>query len=247
MEKELILAIILQILVDFLLIMGAYKLLEGVAHPFRGILGAITGGVYSVICVLTGFGPFRGYILGILLSGFAAFAGGSMRSAILYCMLRVAMHGIISSQGKLEPLLWALALWSVWLYSVYVLGKRGRIVPIELRWGEKITRLQGLVDTGNSLRDPITGRQVLVVGADVANSLAGLTRKQLLSPVETVSQVPGLRLIPYKTVAQSGGMLLGMYLQNAKIGKHRCATVVAFAPQVLDEKGKYQALIGGMG
>lgn len=247
MEKELILAIILQIFVDFLLILGTHKLLHGISHPLRATIGALTGGAYSALCVLTGFGPLRGHVLGIILICFVSFAGISLRSGILYFVLRMAMHGILSSRGRLEPLVWAVVLWMLWLYSVHILGKRGRLVPIELRWGEKIARLQGLVDTGNSLRDPITGRQVLVVGADVADTLAGLSKKQLLSPVETVSQIPGLRLIPYKTISQSGGMLIGMYLNNIKIGNWQGSSVVAFAPQVLDEGGKYQALIGGMG
>ncbi len=84
-------------------------------------------------------------------------------------------------------------------------------------------QLIALRDTGNTLRDPLTGEQVLVAGADVGEKLLGLTAQQLRNPVETVAQstLRGLRLIPYRGVGQPGGMLLavrpvlpGLYIQN---------------------------------
>ena len=100
-------------------------------------------------------------------------------------------------------------------------------------------------DTGNLLRDPITGRQVLVVGGDVALELTGLTQEQLRSPVESIGALPGLRLIPYRNVGNSSGFLLALRLQNVKIGKWKGSTLVAFAPEGLSSEGAYQALTGG--
>ena len=109
-------------------------------------------------------------------------------------------------------------------------------------------RLTALQDTGNSLIDPLTGRSVLVVGADVAKKLLGLTREQLSMPAEAIvsAGVPGLRLIPYRTVGQAGGMLLGLRLQDVKIGHWKGSSLVAFAPEGLSEEGAYQALTGGV-
>ena len=101
------------------------------------------------------------------------------------------------------------------------------------------------MDTGHSLRDPVTGSQVLIVGADVAQTLTGLSPQQLADPVRCMGKLPGLRLIPYKTVGKSQGMLLAMQMPNGKIGNRTGNILVAFSPQVLDESGKFQALIGG--
>ena len=106
-------------------------------------------------------------------------------------------------------------------------------------------RLTALQDTGNTLRDPITGKNVLVVGADVAGELMGLTREQLCSPVESMGALPGLLLIPYSSVGSSSGFMLAIRLQNVKIGTWQGSTLVAFAPDIFRSEGAYQALTGG--
>ena len=79
----------------------------------------------------------------------------------------------------------------------------------------------------------------------MARELTGLTKQQLRKPVDALGTIPGLRLIPYRTVDQSGRFLLALQLKHTKIGKRTGSALVAFAPEVLDGNGKYQALIGG--
>ena len=85
----------------------------------------------------------------------------------------------------------------------------------------------------------------MIVGPKAAGKLTGLTQSQLEHPVETMGTIPGLRLIPYQTVGQSNGLLLGLKLPNSKIGSWRGSSLVAFAPQGLGENQAYQALTGG--
>ena len=107
-------------------------------------------------------------------------------------------------------------------------GFQGRIggatyLPVELSYGDNHVRITALQDTGNTLRDPITGRQVLVVGADVAQQLTGLSRQQLRAPIETLGAFPGLRLIPYRTVGGSS-FLLAIRIPKVKIGSWQGST-----------------------
>lgn len=238
-------AVILQIIVDFLLIVGTNKLLEEPIPILRAVLGAVIGGLFSAVCIRIPFMRETWWLLaGVLLSSAVSYAGISLRSGAVYFLLRIAMNGIVSDSAGWEHMFWAIVLWAVWLYGIHT-GKR-KMIPIELRLGTRTAKLQGLVDTGNSLVDPITGRQVLVVDADIADKLTGLTKQQLMKPVESMCVIPGLRLIPYKTVGQSGGLLLAIQVPETKIGNWRGSTLVAFSPQILDEYGNYQALIGGM-
>jgi len=103
-----------------------------------------------------------------------------------------------------------------------------------------------LEDTGNCLRDPVTGASVLVVGAQAARLLTGLTQQQLRSPLTTLGTIPGLRLIPYRTVGTGAGLLLAMRFQNVRIGSWQGSTLVAFAPEGLEMGHPYQALTGGL-
>ena len=116
---------------------------------------------------------------------------------------------------------------------------------MELNYGDQKVKLTALQDTGNTLRDPVTGNSVLVVAGTVAQRLLGLTESQLRNPVESVGTVPGLRLISYRAVGQPGGMLLALRLPQVKIGKWQGSSLVAFAPDGLSVDGSYQALTGG--
>jgi stage II sporulation protein GA (sporulation sigma-E factor processing peptidase) len=93
-----------------------------------------------------------------------------------------------------------------------------QIVQVELTYGGQTVKLNALRDTGNTLRDPVTGKSVLVVGADIADRLTGLSRRQLSEPVETISEIPGMRLIPYRAVGQPSGLLLALPVRKSKIG-----------------------------
>ena len=138
------------------------------------------------------------------------------------------------------------------LSGMCLLGFRDRpgsvsYVPVELSYGGKQMRLTALCDTGNTLFDPVTGRPVLVVGAEVAQQLTGLTLQQLRSPVSSMEQsrLPGLRLVPYRTIGQNSGMLLAMRFSGVRIGNWQGSSLVAFAPEKLSDDGRYQALTGG--
>ena len=104
-----------------------------------------------------------------------------------------------------------------------------------------------LCDTGNQLRDPVTGEHVLVVGAQVAGELLGLTARQLANPADTLmtAKIQGLRLIPYTTVGRSRGLLLAVRMKDIRVDGRRTDALVAFAPEGLGENGGYQALTGG--
>lgn len=250
MHGYIVLAVLLQILVDYLLILASKQMFSEFSHPVRAILGALMGGIYCIACVMPGMtflsrNLWYGVSLGLVCMLSFGLNRGAIKPAGIYCLLRVAMDGIASGQSKVHIFLWAAAFCGICLIGVYGNRQKRRLLPVELCCGKNRAKLQGLVDTGHTLRDPVTGARVLIVGADVAEILTGLSPQQLANPVESMGKLPGLRLIPYKTVGTPQGMLLAMQLQNGRIGNRKGNVLVAFAPQVLDETGKFQALIGG--
>ena len=118
-------------------------------------------------------------------------------------------------------------------------------MTVLLRRGEQLRTILALRDTGNSLRDPITGESVLIIGPEAARQLTGLSSAQLRDPVSAIGSLPGLRLLPYRAVGKEGGMLLALRLQKVMIGSWQGTKTVAFAPEGLGENSEYQALTGG--
>ena len=108
--------------------------------------------------------------------------------------------------------------------------------------------MTALLDSGNTLKDPVTGLPVLVADARAAMELLQLQESELLHPIETISRGKhvGLRLIPYCAVGQPAGMLLGIQVDQLQINGRDVNQVVAFAPQCIGQGSGYEALTGGL-
>ena len=103
--------------------------------------------------------------------------------------------------------------------------------------------LQALVDTGNMLTDPLTGTQVLVLGAQL-----GLEQPQLEDPIAAMQRNPmkGLRLLPYSSVGRHTGLMLALAMDQVRIDGKTAGRIVAFSPQFIGQGEDYQALTGGI-
>ena len=244
---------LLNFLVDFLLLMGAATLCGFPARPGKCALAATLGGVYAGVCLLPGC-YFLGNLLWrtVSLGAMAVVAYGCSRSALrrglVFAFLCYALGGLATSFGSSRVV--GIIGGAGVLFVLCAVGFRSRpgvnsYLPVELTYGSTHLQLTALQDTGNTLRDPVTGGQVLVVEPSVAHRLTGLSSEQLRHPVESMGAIPGLRLIPFRSVGKDGGFLLALKLQNVKIGTWQGSTLVAFAPEGFGKEGAYQALTGG--
>lgn len=254
MKLYLDLAVLLNFLVDLLLLLGTNRLS---GYPWgwkRCLAGAGVGGLYGGLCLVPGL-TFLGNTLWrtvfLVLMGAVAFGfhPRSLGRILLTVLLSMALGGAVLGLGKTGfPGILASAGLVTGICALSLRRDGQELVEVELCRGEKRLRLMALRDTGNTLRDPVTGEGVLVADAKSAETLLGLTKAQLADPVGTLTSgvLPGLRLIPYRAVGVAGGLLLGIWLQDVRIGNRRRDTLVAFAPEGLGGNGTYRALTGGM-
>lgn len=254
MEVYLDLLILLNFLVDLLLILAANRLAGHGTGLKRALPAAASGGLYAGACVLPGF-TFLGNILWravslALMSGIAfGFTQSGLRRGVLFVLLSMALGGIAVGLGSGG--FWSLVLAAAMVCLLCLLGFRSRAgqqryIPVTIRHGGQTVTLTALADTGNTLRDPVTGRPVLVVEGRVAGKLLSLTEAELADPVKTLASqtVAGLRLIPYSAVGRPAGLLLGLRVDGVELDGKEAEYIVAFAPQNLGH-GQYQALAGG--
>jgi stage II sporulation protein GA (sporulation sigma-E factor processing peptidase) len=126
-------------------------------------------------------------------------------------------------------------------------------VPLLLRCQGRRVLLRGLVDSGNLLRDPLTGKSVVVVSPEAAGPLfpAGLrpTPEELHRPEEVCARLAGewepgrVRLLPYHAVGTEQGLLLAVRLDALEVnGKRYPNRLAALSPSPL--AGGCQAIIG---
>ena len=249
------LAIILNFAVDLCLLLGTNRL-SGYGTSWKRVLpAAVLGSVYGAACLLPGM-QFMGNMLWriviLILMSLIAFGAtvSGLRRGILFVFLSMALGGIALGIGKSG--FWGIVASAAVVCILCFVGFRNpvgfaRYVRVVLQYRGKRMEVTALLDTGNLLRDPLTGQQILLVGADVGQSLVGLTCAQLKDPVSVVQSggIAGARLIPYRSVGQSS-MLLALNMEEVWIDRRQAGKLVAFAPDVLCREKSYQALVGGV-
>lgn len=246
----------LNAVVDFLLLMGTNALAGFPSDWKRNLAAAALGGLYGGVCLLPEFSFLGNILWRVVFLGFMGFIAfgwnrGSLKRTGIFLLLSMAMGGIAMGMGKGGIASLICSGGAIWLlckvsFGDMVGGKS--YVPVTIRYGSREVRVLALRDTGNSLTDPVTGERVLVLGTTAAMNLTGLTRQQLLSPLETMAKglLPGLRLIPYRAVGRGSGMLLAMRFRDVTLGGRKQEAIVAFDPGGLGEEQMYQALTGGV-
>lgn len=244
----------LNFLVDWLLLLGVNRMAGFPPGIGRTAAAAAVGGGYAGMCLVPGFAflgsaLWRGISLGVMSMTAFGLDLSALRRGALFLVLSMALGGLAISMntGHFSQILLcagALAL----LCRVGFRGKAGAqsFVPVELTYRGQCWRVNALEDTGNTLRDPITGEPVLVLERRLGQQMLGLTPEELADPVQTMSAHPELtlRLIPYQTVGQQGAFLLGMRCEAVKVGKRSTGGLVAFSSQRFGD-GSYGALTGG--
>ncbi len=249
------LVMLLNFLVDFFLLLGTNRLAGFPSQHWRCAAAALLGALYSGACFLQGM-RFLGNTLWrcvcLALMGTIAFGWNSaaVKRTGIFLLLTMAMGGAALCLGRGDFLSLVLcALLCLLLSMVSFGGKLGgrEYVPLQISLEGKTVNLIALKDTGNTLRDPLTGEPVLVIGGDIASRLTGLTEAQLRHPLETIAArpLPGLRLIPYHSIGNSGSFLLAKRFGDVTVAGVRRSALVAFAAEGLGKGEVYQALTGG--
>lgn len=241
--------------VDFLLLLGTNSLAGFPPGVRRNLWASALGAVYGAGCLLPGM-AFLGNsfwrLVFLALMGAAAFGLGkdAWKRTGIFILQSMALGGMALglNQRGIPALLLAAA--GVWWLSRMAFGNRigGReYVEVTVREGERSASAVALRDTGNTLSDPITGEQVLILGPEAAKKLLGLEEAELLAPLEAMLSHPGkgYRLIPYRAVGRGGSMLLAKKFSQIRIGDVQRSGIVAFAPERIGVGQMYQALVGG--
>ena len=274
---------LLNFVVDYLLLLAAGRLCGEVLHRGWLALGAAVGAGYAAAAILPGMGfllhPLCKLAAAVLalLAGYgrsrhllrvglvffavsAAFGGGIFALQLLGGQGLTLRSGILYSAMDLRLILLSAA--GCYVLISLVLQRTARhtaarreLAPVLLTLEGRRVALTALVDTGNTLTDPATGRPVMVAEGE---KVAGLfpagqapSGEELRRPVDALERLGRqgwqgrCRLLPYRAVGVECGMLLALRLDGAKVGTEDYGRLLlALSPTPLTDGGGYSALIG---
>lgn len=138
------------------------------------------------------------------------------------------------------------------------INKKSIFCDIEIYLKNEVSKVHALVDTGNLLKEPITGNSVIVVEKQ---QLYNLIPNQILDNIEEImygksnlenidnEYISKLRLIPFSSLGTPNGMLIGTKVDKItiKLDEEEISATDVIAGiynKPLTKNGLYNALIG---
>lgn len=263
---------VLNALMDYLLLLATAHLAGIPLRRGRYLISALAGGAYAAAVFLPHLGflaqtPVK-LAAGILLALFA-FGGEErlLRLTLLLFLLSCVLAGLVLALAMLA--VGSVPMASGIFYTdinvgilltaataVYLLlrivfhasaahGLQGQILPVRLCICGRTVELTALRDSGNGLRDAVTGKAVLVVAWQTVGALLPWLEDVVDEP-EALLRMPQLapRMIPYRAVGTECGMLLSLRTDWTEINGRRIEGLrIALSPSRLGDG--YAALWGG--
>lgn len=269
----------LNAVINYLLLRGSAALGGCPVRLGRLAAAAAIGGLYAVAAVLPGLEGLRGLVAQSVCSGLMLLIAfgwrrNTVKQGLFFFALSFAFSGMVlilvqavesdciflNGRAYYAVSTSALLLLAGLGYAVaaFVLQgcgthTGGDIVQINLQCGARSTMIRALRDTGNTLRDPITGQTVLIVEAQKLSGLLGigtiapaLLRDPAAMLEELAWQCPEQRfsLVPYRAVGVERGLLLAVRCKMVN-GKRTQPVMAAFSPTEVSSDGTFDSLWGG--
>lgn len=120
------------------------------------------------------------YIGGFLLGGIMEYFSQYVRMGSLFLVIAIVSYYMVLG---------------IWRFISYIQRWNQSRCKVDLYLNDKVYQVKALIDTGNSLRDPISGQPVSVLERKIA--------KKLLEEKDEKN----FRYVPYRTIGKSEGVL----------------------------------------
>lgn len=273
------LTFLINLTMDFLILWAVGKM-SGIKLVFsRLAIGSVVGGSYAVGNLFTDLAVFYSLplkiIFSVLLVWFALRPEGwlEFKKACLYFYgISFLAAGSAMAACYLYPGRGELSY--VWLpagvLSIAAVGYYGtqymqnNVIPdllqftVKIRFNDDVCSGQGFLDTGNSLRDPVTNRPVVVAEYQFIEKLLPQDLKQVMEGINdatnglddltSTSWANRLRLIPFTSIGRKNGLLIGVradeiVVSTGKKNLQHANMVIGLYRDSLSRDGKYQMLI----
>ena len=274
---------LLNAIVDYLLLLCAARVAGEPLHRGRFLVAAILGGAYAVGIFLPGMGFLSHPILRVAMAVMMVLVGFGrcprlLRQSLIFFALTCAFGGgvlAISLFGGRGMALTGGVLYSAMDLKTVLLSAAGCYAMLSLlfrKWGRhtatggqialarvkldnRAVAFPVLIDTGNTLSDPVSGKGVVVVDYTAIQRILpeNITFKEheIRNPTLTIQQYGGtalasrLRLLPYRAVGIDMGMLLALRVDGVELnGQSQGGMLIALSPTAVSDGGAYRGLVG---
>jgi len=138
------------------------------------------------------------------------------------------------------------------------INKNNMYCEININLFDNSKKVKAVIDTGNFLKEPITGNPVIVIEKDI---LKGFVKNEILDNLERIingqineeidisDYISRIKLIPFSSLGRRNGLLLGISVDSVEIefediNRKIENVIIGIYNDVLSSTKKYNALIG---
>lgn len=269
--------IVLNLIVNYLILMATAKISGVVFSRIRLLIAAGFGATYAAAVLLpelyflSGFAG-KAVVCFVMTSIAFGLNKTTVRLALMTCGVSLAFAGaamVVSLMGgnllanisvlyvpvDMKTLLFVTVIVYVVLSLVYkkTASRFSRSLgTAEISALGRKVQLKYLSDTGNSLTDPMTNAPVTVATMDVFRKISGVEPESdpvvLLQKLHSRYPDAKTRLIPFSTIGNSNGIMLALKCESIKLeGYEIKGGLLAFSPNKICDDGSYEAIAGCIG
>ena len=221
----------------------------------------------SIIMVYIAFNPKDIKTLGkiTLLFYLTSFVFGGVAFAMIYIIKPqniLMKDGLFLGTYPLKTIFLGAIVASIILITAFKVvkskfSKKDMFCNINIKIQGKEKNIKVMVDTGNLLKDPISGMPVIVIEH---TELYDILPKEILNNLEKIlggdlEEIPEnikneylskLRVIPYSSLGKQNGMLLGIKADEVKVEEEiiKNNVIIGIYNKDLTKRGEYNGLIG---
>lgn len=224
---------LLNLYVDYILILSVEKISHERLRFRRRFLGALVGAVMSLAIYIPYINAIVSALIGIVTSLAVTVAAFGFRSVRLYVRCAAMLYAASCIYAGINMMLWLvfrpvgitvnnsvvyfnvspllLIVSTLVCYCVLMIFRRvtrrnvaaGNDCTVDITYQDKSVHIRAFIDTGNTLRDTISGLPVIVIDSESCRQLLGDKADELINCTGS-DGIRGFRLIPYNTVGGCG-------------------------------------------
>lgn len=250
-----------EFLSDLTMLWAAGKLCRA-KRSWRLLAGALLGAAYALLAALwppaAGLPGCAAALAAMLLLAYGGEAHLWRLALAFLCMCAVyagvAMAVILTAgEPTLRALLFALGMsLGICALPFRFAGRRGGVAALRLVTEEGEVSLQALLDTGNQLREPLSGAPVIIAQEEALLPLLDADRRERLRQCRALPAEQrllqlggGFRLLPYRTLDGDGFLLAFRPSEVYVEGQLRHGYWAALSPRPIRAREGCTALMNG--
>lgn len=206
-------------------------------NPFAALFLKL-GFSAAVVCVVFRPLKLRQFARITLVFYLVSFAMGGVTIGMMYFL---GIAGVTQNSavyigvwGYLYVMLGCAFAWLILsLFADFIKGRLIRertFADVEINLKGQTVIMRGMVDTGNFLKDPLTGKPVMIISAAAAKkflpdviveeAVKGQKSHILSEELMNSEYASRIRIIPYQSVGEERGYLIGIRPDTVRIGIH---------------------------